>query len=93
MFDHGILENERIYGDVVPPPYELNAIKYFKRIAIVGGTDDLLSAEGQILELENALEYSHSIYYINTVKGLDHIGFLMGDRENNMGWNGLEQKL
>ena len=89
MYDYGVFENQQIYGEIEPPCYQLSSILNFERIAIITGAGDTIATEATITQLDNAMEYSHSIYYFNLVNKLDHAGFLLGNWRGGFELNGL----
>lgn len=57
----------------------MKSIINFTKLGLIGSGRDNIAPEKKILEIDAALEKSHSIYYYYMIQNFNHIEFILGN--------------
>ena len=74
-YDYGEEKNKEVYGQAVPPEYDMSKIKDIP-IALVGGTTDRLASIADFQEMRDTLHQTNSCVFYKEYD-FGHLGFLI----------------
>ncbi|KAH6923424.1 hypothetical protein HPB50_001063 [Hyalomma asiaticum] len=80
MYDHGVAENRRLYGQVAPPAYPIERIR--TPIAVFSSQGDVLAATNDVADLLTRLGSNVIIHRVMPEKGFGHMDFAVGYHAN-----------